>query len=154
LVARVQVLPEELLIRLHEPQGSRNRRKDRNVVRIPWRKQLAKRKRELLLRENAELQQARPIRSETRTTLIATIARGRRWLNELVDDARATVENIAEREHCTARHVNMTISLAFLSPVLVTAAIEGRLPRGLGLTRLRDAPAEWSRQHSMLGLRC
>ena len=28
----------------------------------------------------------------------------------------------------------------------------GRLPRGMGVTRLRDAPAEWSRQHAMLGL--
>ena len=27
-----------------------------------------------------------------------------------------------------------------------------RLPRGIGVTRLRDAPAEWSRQYAMLGL--
>jgi hypothetical protein len=27
-----------------------------------------------------------------------------------------------------------------------------RLPRGIGVTRLRDAPVEWSRQHAMLGL--
>jgi site-specific DNA recombinase len=46
----------------------------------------------------------------------------------------------------------MTISLAFLAPVLVKAAIEGRLPRGIGVTRLRDAPVEWSRQQAMLGL--
>jgi hypothetical protein len=48
--------------------------------------------------------------------------------------------------------VNMTISMAFLAPNLVKAAIEGRLPRGMGVTRLRDAPSEWSRQHAMLGL--
>jgi hypothetical protein len=35
---------------------------------------------------------------------------------------------------------------------LVKAAVEGRLPRGIGVTRLRDAPAEWSRQYAMLGL--
>jgi hypothetical protein len=46
----------------------------------------------------------------------------------------------------------MTISLAFLAPDLVRAAIEGRLPRGIGIARLRDAPAEWSRQRAMLGL--
>jgi hypothetical protein len=34
----------------------------------------------------------------------------------------------------------MTVSLAFLAPDLVRAAIEGRLPRGIGVTRLRDAP--------------
>jgi hypothetical protein len=37
-------------------------------------------------------------------------------------------------------------------PELVKAAVEGRLPRGIGVTRLRDAPAEWSRQYAMLGL--
>jgi site-specific DNA recombinase len=31
----------------------------------------------------------------------------------------------------------MTISLAFLAPGLVKAAVEGRLPRGLGVERLR-----------------
>jgi hypothetical protein len=30
--------------------------------------------------------------------------------------------------------------------------LEGRLPRSIGATRLRDAPAEWSRQYAMLGL--
>jgi site-specific DNA recombinase len=46
----------------------------------------------------------------------------------------------------------MTISLAFLAPDLVKAAIEGRLLRGMGVARLSDLSAEWSRQHQMLGL--
>jgi hypothetical protein len=50
------------------------------------------------------------------------------------------------------RQVNMTISLAFLAPGLVRAAVEGRLPRGIGVERLRDAPAEWSQQFEALGL--
>ena len=33
----------------------------------------------------------------------------------------------------------------------VQRPIVGRLPRGIGVTRLRDAPVEWSRQHAMLG---
>jgi site-specific DNA recombinase len=106
----------------------------------------------MLLPSSDPPQQARPIRSETRSALIASIARGRRWLNELVENANANVENIATRERCSVRQVNMTISLAFLAPALVKAAIEGRLPRGIGVTRLRDAPVEWSRQTAMLGL--
>jgi site-specific DNA recombinase len=46
----------------------------------------------------------------------------------------------------------MMISLAFLAPDLVAAAMQGRLPRGIGVTRLIDAPIEWSRQWQMLGL--
>ena len=34
----------------------------------------------------------------------------------------------------------MTLSLAFLAPEIVEAAVEGRLPRGFGLKRLVDLP--------------
>ncbi len=102
--------------------------------------------------EGAQPENARPIRSETRATLVASIARGRRWLDELTTDATATAESIAKREGCSPRKVNMTISLAFLAPDLVKAAIDGRLPRGMGVARLADLPAEWSKQHQMLGL--
>ncbi|HEX3163709.1 MAG TPA: hypothetical protein VHQ92_14120 [Pseudolabrys sp.] len=63
-----------------------------------------------------------------------------------------TVEAIAQRESCSVRKVNMTISLAFLAPNLIKAAIEGRLPFGMGVTRLCELPAEWSRQYRALGL--
>jgi hypothetical protein len=46
----------------------------------------------------------------------------------------------------------MAISLAFLAPNLVKAAVEGRLPRGIGIERLRDPPAERSKQYEALGL--
>jgi hypothetical protein len=38
----------------------------------------------------------------------------------------ANAESIATRDGCSVRKVNMTISLAFLAPGLVKAAIEGR----------------------------
>jgi len=62
------------------------------------------------------------------------------------------VEEIAVRESCTIRQVNMTISLAFLAPNLAQAAVDERLPRGIGIANLRDAPIEWSLQHARLGL--
>ena len=104
------------------------------------------------LPEGIQPQYARPMRSESRATLVTSIARGRRWLDELTTDTNASAASIAKREGCSARKVNMTISLAFLAPDLVRAAIEGRLPHGMGVTRLADLPSEWSRQHQMLGL--
>ncbi len=56
------------------------------------------------------------------------------------------------REHCSLRHVHMTLSLAFLSPMPVKAAVEGRLPRGVGVEQLRDLPIQWDRQLEALGL--
>jgi hypothetical protein len=41
------------------------------------------------------------------------------------------LESIASREGKTERSIRMTLSLAFLAPDIVKAAVEGRLPRGL-----------------------
>jgi len=109
-------------------------------------------RREILLPASASSLPVRPIRSENRALLIASIAKGRQWLNELVIERTKTAEAIAQREGCSARKINMTISLAFLAPDLVKAAIEGRLPYGTGVTRVCELPAEWSRQYRVLGL--
>jgi site-specific DNA recombinase len=121
---------------------------------VPWHKTPSIRRREILLPDNdsSQIQNARPIRSETRATLVASIARGRGWLNELTAGPKATTDSIAKRERCSPRKINKTISLAFLAPKLVKAAIEGRLPDGMGVARLFDIPAEWSRQRKVLGL--
>jgi hypothetical protein len=42
--------------------------------------------------------------------------------------------------------VERTVALAFLSPDLVRAIAESRLPRGVHSAALADAPMEWSRQ--------
>ncbi len=62
------------------------------------------------------------------------------------------VEHIAKREKCAIRQVNRTVTLAFLAPRLIEAAVEGRLPRGIGVASLRDLPLEWSDQYQRLGL--
>jgi DNA invertase Pin-like site-specific DNA recombinase len=152
-VARVEVQREQLIIQLAQAQNAEGQRTEANeVLHVPWRKTPSTRRREILLPASNANQNIRPIRSETRATLVVSIARGRRWLNELIADPAASTEIIANRERCSVRKVNMTISLAFLAPDLVKAAIEGRLPRGIGVTRLCDLPAEWARQHQILGL--
>jgi site-specific DNA recombinase len=152
-VSRVEVQPEHLIIRLAQVQKTnRQQAGAKRMLHVPWHKTPSKRRREILLPDAIRPENARPIRSETRATLVASIARGRRWLEELVAGPTADAETIAKREGCSVRKVNMTISLAFLAPDLVKAAIEGRLPRGMGVARLCDMPAEWSRQHQMLGL--
>lgn len=119
---------------------------------IPWQKLPSKRFREILLPQGSSRKEIRPERAERRLRLVSAIARGRRWLDEMISGSVTDVEQIALREQCSVRHVNMTISLAFLAPGLVRAAVEGRLPRGINIARLRDAPAEWNRQFEALGL--
>jgi site-specific DNA recombinase len=153
-VSGVEVQAKQLLIHLTgEPNAKANRKKagTHNVLRVPWQRTSSIRRREFLRPVGMRRQFARPIRSETRATLVAAIARGRRWLDELATNASITTDNIAKREGCSVRKVNMTISLAFLAPDLVKAAVDGRLPYGMGVARLTDLPAEWSRQREMLG---
>jgi site-specific DNA recombinase len=83
---------------------------------------------------------------------VCAIARGRRWLQEIVTGLITDAEHLAKRERCTARRVNLTLSLAFLAPRLVKAAVEGRLPRGINIERLRDPSPEWGQQFGELGL--
>jgi hypothetical protein len=153
-VLRIELQAKTLAIHLAQQKPGPRRRKGASILRIPWQQARSTRRREILVPECILPQQVRPIRSETRATLIASISRGRRWPDELLNDKTASTERIAHRENCSVRQANMTISLAFLAPGIVKAAIEGRLPRGIGVTRLRDAPAEWARQYAMLGLTC
>src|SRR5262249_47476000 len=120
---------------------------------IPWTKKPAKQPRQIIAPTPAALRQdPRPIRAETRAKLITAIATGRRWLDELIAGTATNVEQIAQRETCSIRRVNRTITLAFLAPTLVQAAVDGRLPGGIGVASLRDFPVEWKRQHEILGL--
>jgi site-specific DNA recombinase len=167
-VARVEVRPAELAIMLAAPVGdatapssavqSPGSDSDQHdgaspaILIVPWIKPPAKRRRELIAPEQGHKAASQPIRAEYRTRLVTAIARGRLWLSQIETGAVGGVTEIALREDCSPRHVNMTISLAFLAPSLVKAAVEGRLPRGIGLARLIDAPAEWDQQHRMLGL--
>ena len=119
------------------------------TVMIPWRKTATRRGREIIVPDGAT--DRRPARSETRDKLVASIGQGRRWLAEITSGS-VTIEDLAGREGCSVRRITMMLSLAFLAPALVRATVDGRLPRGIGVSRLFDAPAEWTAQHKMLGL--
>jgi site-specific DNA recombinase len=154
-VVRVEVQADKLAIELKAEKARSDPNAvdhDRLFLRVPWKKTSMKRRRDIIAPASVSPHDRRPIRAETRATLLASIARGRHWLDEIVAGTMTGVEQIAARDKCSIRQVNMTISLAFLAPDLVKAAVEGRLPRGVGVARLRDAPAEWSRQYAMLGM--
>lgn len=62
------------------------------------------------------------------------------------------LETLVVREGRTHRSIRMSLSLAFLDPNIVVAAVEGRQPRGCGLKRLVDPPMAWPDQWQSLGL--
>jgi site-specific DNA recombinase len=75
-----------------------------------------------------------------RAVFAASLGNAHRWLDELIKDSDQTVAGIAAREQKGERSICMTLSLAFVAPPIVAAAIEGRLARGFGSKRLMDLP--------------
>jgi len=152
-VAAIIVHKDKLIVRL-KSEGAEEASgplEDLSLT-IPWQKPPSRRRRQILLPQNTLRTEVRPERFERRARLVSAIARGRQWLDDIVSGRVTTVAELCAREECSGRQVNMTISLAFLAPNLVKAAVEGRLPRGIGIERLRDLPAEWSRHFEVLGL--
>ena len=153
LVAGIVVHRDRLIVRLKSDNADEaSDSPDDRSLTIPWQKPPSKRSRRILLPNNTSRSDVRPEQFERRARLVSAIARGRRWLDDVVSGRVTTVAEICIREKCSIRQVNMAISLAFLAPNLVKAAVEGRLPRGVGIERLRDPPIEWSRQFEALGL--
>jgi len=127
---------------------------EESLLEIPWAPRGPGRpKREVLEPTIDAVGDERPMRSEVRATLVRAIALGRLWLQELTSGKVKDTEEIAVREDRSKRSAHMTMSLAFLAPDIVDAAINGTLPRRIGITRLTDLPPSWRKQREMLGLR-
>jgi DNA invertase Pin-like site-specific DNA recombinase len=153
LITEIVVHKDKLIIRLksHHADEASDAPENQSLS-IPWQKPPSKKSRQILLPHNVSRSEVRPEQFQRRARLVSAIARGRRWLDDVISGRVTTVAQLCTREKCSVRQVNMTISLAFLAPNLVKAAVEGRLPRGIGIERLRDPPPEWRRQFEVLGL--
>ena len=148
LVSRIEVRRTQLVVSLKPSDRSI----EAATLSVPWQKPPSKRFRKILLPNGARREHIRPDRAERRIRLISAIARGRRWLDEIIAGSITDAKQLAKRERCTLRQINLTLSLAFLSPHLVKAAVEGRLPRGINIERLRDPDPNWAKQLQELGL--
>jgi site-specific DNA recombinase len=122
------------------------------ILTVPWTRPSPYRKREIIQGANDAKTCARPMPANARAILIEALRNAHRWLDELLSNPRLTLESLASREDKTARSIRMTLSIAFLAPEIVKAAVEGRLPRGFGLKRLVDLPMAWPDQWRALGL--
>jgi DNA invertase Pin-like site-specific DNA recombinase len=158
-VERVEIQTNRLVVTL-KPEATKPSSAIKNgkgkstatIIHIPWTKPPTKRERNIVLPAGVARHETRPIKAARRAKLIASIAKGHRWLDELVSGQTKGPEEIAKRERCSVRKVNMTIALAFLAPDLVKTAVDGTLPRGITLSRLYEPPSNWQEQFRAVGL--
>jgi len=123
------------------------------ILIIPWTPPSPHRRREIIQGAGEQPSAMRPMRTKARAILIDALRDAHRWLDDLTTSANQAIESLAAREGKTERWIRRTLSLAFLSPTLVKAATDDRLPRGFGVKRLMDLPVAWSDQWSALGLK-
>ena len=140
---RIEIILNELIV----GEG-----RDR-VLTLPWTRSSSRRRREIIQGVGEAQGPLRAMRTKARDSFIRALRDARRWLDELLIDPAQTIESLAMREHKSERSIRMTVSLAFVSPVLAEAAVEGRLPRGFTVKRLTDLPMLWSEQWRAVGLR-
>jgi DNA invertase Pin-like site-specific DNA recombinase len=122
------------------------------TISVPWSPKSTQRRREIIQGDGALQPELRPMRVEARRAFATAYRKARASLDRLVAEPALTIAALATGGHRSERSIRQTLSLAFLDPVLVEAAIEGRLPRGFGLKRLMDLPPAWAEQWVALGL--
>jgi hypothetical protein len=78
--------------------------------------------------------------------LLKAIARGCAWFEELATGRARSLQELAKRDGISRRYIRRLVGLAFLSPQLVEAILQGRQPVELTATR----PLDWTEQHKLL----
>jgi site-specific DNA recombinase len=94
-----------------------------------------------------------PIKPGRREALLIAIARARQWMDDLARGRVASFAVIARREGKVERHIRLLAPLAFLSPRIVSALLDGTAPADLTLTQLaRALPLSWAEQERRVGI--
>jgi site-specific DNA recombinase len=129
-VARIDVHRDHLMIgfRSADTEQTADTATDGHSLSIPWQKPPSRRARQILIPHGTPRSHVRPTRIERRVRLVSAIARGRRWLDEIISGAVTDVQQIATRQKCSVRQVNMTISLAFLAPIWCERPLKAACP--------------------------
>src|SRR6266404_2815721 len=93
-----------------------------------------------------------PIKPGRREALLIAIAKARNWIDDLAHGRVASFTVIARREGKAERHIRLLAPLAFLSPRIVSALLDGTAPADLTLTKLaRALPYSWTEQERRVG---
>jgi DNA invertase Pin-like site-specific DNA recombinase len=86
-------------------------------------------------------------------TLVAAVAQGHRWFEELRSGSMRSIAELTHRHGIHQADVSRALPLAFLAPDIVQAILDGRQPVELTAARLRRTrlPHAWVEQRRVLG---
>jgi hypothetical protein len=88
-----------------------------------------------------------------RAAMLRAIGKARHWINDLIEGRAVSFNQIAADEDKDERHIRYLAQLAFVSPRIVTAIIDGSVLPNLTVTELAKAlPYSWVEQERRVGL--
>jgi site-specific DNA recombinase len=110
LIAGIIVHKDNLVVQL-KSDTTPDSADDRSLS-IPWQKPPSKRSRQILLPHNASRSDVRPEQFERRARLVSAIARGRRWLDDVVSESvrehQAGLQSFRSMRRMDARRRNVS----------------------------------------------
>jgi hypothetical protein len=93
-----------------------------------------------------------PLKLGSREILLITIAKARRWIKQV--SRGQSFADIARQEGKTEQSIRHLTALAFVSPRVISAVIDGIAPAGLSPTSLvRALPESWAEQERRFEVR-
>ncbi len=94
-----------------------------------------------------------PDEMQTDSPIFKAVARAMAWLKMLDEGKVSSIHDLAATVGLERKYVRYTLRLAFLSPRIIRAIMQGREPDGISLARLRTlTTVDWSEQERLLGL--
>ncbi len=93
------------------------------------------------------------MKPDSRDALLTAIVKARGWIDDIWLGRIASFAEIAKREAQGERHIRLLAPLAFVSPRIIAAIVDGTAPADLTVTGLAKAlPYSWAEQEQSLGL--
>ena len=93
------------------------------------------------------------MKPKSRDALLTAIAKARGWIADIRLGRIASLAEIAKREGLGERHIRLLAPLAFVSPRIIAAIVDGTAPADLAVTSLAKAlPYSWAEQEHSIGL--
>jgi len=93
------------------------------------------------------------MKAESRDALLTAIAKARSWIDDIRLGRIASFAEITRREGQGERHIRLLAPLAFVSPRIIAAIVDGTAPADLTVTGLAyKLPYSWAEQERGIGL--